>query len=432
MGRKLRKIAIFGASPDTGNMGVSALFYSTVSGVLEFIPDVSFVVMDNGWGKRTETHQLGENQSIEMTHIGVRGGRKYYKPENLATQSFLAGWGPLGAVANSVIRELDECDAILDVSGGDSFSDIYGSSRFLNVVRPKLIAIKRKIPLILMPQTYGPYSDKKYEKMAKKAVLGADMVWARDTPSFENMKALIGNNFNPAKHKVGIDLAFKLNKRSAEAEIGERIKNFISADRGKHPLIGFNVSGLIYQDPENARKHYGFKADYISLITDFFLWIFENTQANIVVIPHVMSPPGHYESDYGASLEVLEVLGSQYSDRITVSPNCLDQNQTKWLISKMDWFCGTRMHSTIAALSTGVPASAIAYSDKTKGVFETCLQGDEVRDPRIETTEEVVKNLTSSYKNRDDIRASLADALPEVLKQSTEQLKIISDFIKKC
>ena len=119
----------------------------------------------------------------------------------------------------------------------------------------------------------------------------------------------------------------------------------------------------------------------------------------------------------------------KHKDRVFVSPDTFDQNQVKWLISNMDWFCGTRMHSTIAALSRGVPTSAIAYSDKTKGVFETCGQGREVFDPRTLDTKEMIEGLKSSFLRRGDLLASLEKSLPDIKRRVDEQLSIISNCI---
>ncbi len=47
-------------------------------------------------------------------------------------------------------------------------------------------------------------------------------------------------------------------------------------------------------------------------------------------------------------------------------------SEAKWFIAQCDWFTGAMMHATIGALSSGVPALALAYSGKMQGVFETC------------------------------------------------------------
>jgi polysaccharide pyruvyl transferase WcaK-like protein len=344
--------------------------------------------------------------------------------------SAAASAGPLGALVNSNIRAIDQATAVLDVSGGDSFSDIYGTKRFFSIVRPKLIAIRRGIPLILLPQTYGPYQDPRLKAIAAKAVRGAEMCWARDERSFAILRDLLGGTFDPDRHRCGVDLAFGLEPRDASDALSTELRSMLDADRSAHPLVGFNISGLIYADPEKAVSRYRFKADYRALINQFLSWLLESTDANLVLIPHVMSPAGHYESDPGASAEVARALTGRFPGRVVVSPDSLDQSQAKWLIARTDWFCGTRMHSTIAGLSSGVPTATVSYSDKAKGVFESCAQGDQVIDPRQLDTEEVVERLKQSFEALASVKASLAEHLPAVKRQAEDQMDAIAQRIR--
>jgi polysaccharide pyruvyl transferase WcaK-like protein len=50
--------------------------------------------------------------------------------------------------------------------------------------------------------------------------------------------------------------------------------------------------------------------------------------------------------------------------------NDLISPQVKYLISKMDFFVGTRMHANYAAIFTNTPVFGLAYSYKFKGAFE--------------------------------------------------------------
>jgi polysaccharide pyruvyl transferase WcaK-like protein len=80
------------------------------------------------------------------------------------------------------------------------------------------------------------------------------------------------------------------------------------------------------------------------------------------------------------------------------------------------------MHSGIAALSSGVPTAAIAYSIKTAGVFETCDQGEHVVDPRSSDIEQVVERLWWSWENRASAKLSLSARLPRVLAKVEQQM----------
>ena len=67
------------------------------------------------------------------------------------------------------------------------------------------------------------------------------------------------------------------------------------------------------------------------------------------------------------------------------------------------------MHACIAALSQGIPCVGIAYSRKFHGVFETVGMQDWVVDARTATDEAAVARVLELYRQRDEVRASLAE-----------------------
>ncbi|HET6890018.1 MAG TPA: polysaccharide pyruvyl transferase family protein [Pyrinomonadaceae bacterium] len=424
------KLALFGAPPDTPNMGVSALFASAIEGLTRELGDVSWVVFDNGLGRRTTAFSMAGGTNIALTLFGARVGRRYYRPENLAAMRLAARFGSLGAWLNEGVRLIDSCDAVLDVSGGDSFSDIYGLKRFSGVHWPKQIALSRGKPLLLMPQTYGPFRDVQVLSLAKSATRGAAMAWARDSNSFEELKRLLGPFYAPEAHREGVDMAFTLAAREPAGRIPPVLASWLSESPRSVPLVGVNVSGLIYNDPARAKSNYRFVADYRSVVTRFVALLLKQTTARIVLISHVMDRPGHYESDIEACQCVAEALPEGASERVFVAPIDLDQSEAKWLISRLDWFCGTRMHSTIAGLSSGVPTAAIAYSDKTRGVFATCGVADQVFDPRAIDTDGVIAELWAAYQSRSVVRATLLRHLPAVLATARGQMRDIAACVR--
>lgn len=410
------RVAVFGAAPDTPNMGVSALYASILHSIGSVLCPVDFVVFDNGLGADREEQPLplGLAKGVSITRHGARVGRRYYLPENLRFMAFAAAMGSVGPSLNRAIGLIDSCDAVLDISGGDSFSDIYGRSRFSLIHLPKAIAIARKKPLLLLPQTYGPFQSADVRRSAKTVLSGAAMAWARDDRSFEVMKELLGRGFDPDRHQCGIDMAFGLPATRPAGGFGAPLEQWLADRNVFEPLVGFNISGLIYNDPASASRQYKLTADYRQAVIDFLSGLLARTRARVVLIPHVMDRPGHYESDLAACHEVARALPGGES-RLCVAAGNFDQSEVKWLISRMDWFCGTRMHSTIAALSSGVPTAAIAYSDKTLGVFESCGQGAHVWDPRSLRTPEIVAGLWESFLSR--------SAAAEQLLQSQQGLQ---------
>jgi len=224
---------------------------------------------------------------------------------------------------------------------------------------------------------------------------------------------------------------FGLGPGKARAKMPRNLVDWISESPRSTPVIGINISGLIYKDPARASSHYRFVADYRAVMVGLVRRLLETTTARIVLVPHVMDRPGHYESDQEACIDVLGAVDNKLAGRVRVAPIDLDQSEVKWLISQMDWFCGTRMHSMIAALSSIVPTAAVAYSDKTLGVFETCNQAAQVFDPRILQTEAVMEGLLQSFTDRESLRESLVSSLPQVKEMASAQMRDTAQYIRR-
>jgi colanic acid/amylovoran biosynthesis protein len=409
--RRPLSVGLFGAAPDTGNLGVTALCLSAVQGVWTAAPGSCVTVFDHGRGVRA--WERGDGGSSRLA--GAYFTRRLYRQESFgAIDASLR----LGGLGNRVARTLRSLDAVLDVSGGDSLTDLYGSWRLKSILAPKLLAIRRGIPLILLPQTYGPFRDQRAREAAARVVRRAVMAWARDEPSYGVLRDLLGDEFDPERHRCGVDLAFLLPMERPHAtfldQMPDWLRETLENRMGRRaPLIGINVSGLIWHDPERQRR-YGFIADYRRVVLGLLRRLLEETDATIMLVPHVVASTGSYESDADACSQARATLVDEcpaFAGRVAVAPELGDPRHAKWLISRCDWFCGTRMHATIAALSSSVPTSAVAYSPKTRGVFGTCGQGDQVGDPTRLDAGAMIEHLWGSWLGRDEARHRLARSL---------------------
>lgn len=419
-------IAFFGASPRTNNMGVNALFASTIAGVRNRIPRVDFTVFDSALGDRRESFHVDSGEPVPLRFLGYRTGKRIHRSENLFQMNLASKLGGLGSSLNAGVAAIRESVATLDVSGGDSFTDMYPDDRIHLIAGCKELVLRLNRPLILLPQTYGPF-DESLDR-ASRIVQASTACFARDERSFESLKKMLGRHFDPDRHRCGVDMAFGLEVRSAEAELPPEMLSWLADERT--PLIGLNISGLIGNSPSIGREKYGFKADYRQIVSEFVRWLLSETEARVVLVPHVMTASGQSESDVSACDWLKAQFAGEDAKRIAVSPTSMDQSQVKWLISKFDWFSGTRMHATIAGLSSLVPTSTVAYSDKAIGVFESCGQGREVFDPRVLGTDEVVERMKDSFGRRDELKTSLKEHLPRVKEQAATQMDELVDIIQ--
>ncbi len=414
-------LALFGGGFDTANLGVGALTESCIRGLVGRLPGADVLVFDHSEGhEQRELPAAGDVPAAPYTRAGGRWSKKIWRSDSLANLEFSL---KLGGLANPIARRLRSASAILDISGGDSFSDIYGQWRYDRIVQTKRMALDAGLPLILLPQTYGPFKDAKNRATAADLVRGSAQSWARDAISFARLKELLGQDFDPDRHRQGTDVAFGLPPRRPE-----RLPNDLSellAERGT-PIVGLNVSGLILNDLEKANRDFGFRADYGQLVRGLLRKLLDDSDARVLLVPHVIRPLGHYESDPQACQTLFNELSPDEQKRVSILPSSFDQGEIKWVIGQCDWFCGTRMHSTIAALSSGVPTAAIAYSIKTQGIFDACDSGDAVSDPMQLDTADAGAVLWSAWENRRSARERLAAALVGVKAKATEQMDAIA------
>jgi polysaccharide pyruvyl transferase WcaK-like protein len=415
-----KQVAIFGAAQDTGNLGVTALSQSIVIGLWQRGLR-NAVVFDHGRGLRAEHRNIGA-EGITFHAQGAIGGLRLYRPENL-TRALAEN--RIGLTFNPIVRTVRNSAAILDISGGDSFSDIYGRKRFVAVTQPKHLALDAGTPLVLMPQTYGPFSDPARRQEASDILRRSRLAFARDVRSFELMKDMLGQSFDPARHVCGVDVAFGLPVSEPLPAARDAFLSWRYRQKGR--LVGFNVSGLLFNQPAEAMRMFGLRSDFRSLALSFVRKLLEDTDASLLLMPHVLDRQGSHESDEEAVRAVREEFGSSFGARIFVPDITHCATQAKWYISRCAWFTGARMHATIGALSSGVPALALAYSGKMRGVFESCGQGHSVVDLRSEPTEQAVLDaMFSSLADADHNRRRLAEALPRTLAQATRQFDCIT------
>lgn len=413
------KASLFGASPSTGNQGVNALCWSTLAGLAQRGCN-DLHVFD--YGRKSVAALHGTHK---YTLHGMTVGKRFWHPGHLGASRLAAA---AGSRKFGLLNVVDESDLVLDVSGGDSFTDLYGTSRFRQIIAPKEIALRLNRPLVLLPQTFGPFAGAASRRTARRLIDGAALAYARDTESYARLKTLLADRFDPARHRLGVDLAFGLPAQEP-GTIEPGIAHAL-AEKNAPQLVGLNISGLVANQPGKAARKFGLTCDYPALIRELLIRFLDETDVRLLIVPHVHAPEGHFESDLDASISLLAGLPSRYqsavAERVSVAAKPMDACELKWLIRQCDWFCGTRMHATIAAISSGVPTAALAYSLKTRGVFRSCGVEQSVVDLRQPGTTDVVQQVMNLWHQREEDRSMLSRYLPRVHAVAARQLDEIA------
>ncbi len=413
-------IILAGCAPDSGNLGVVALGYSLAIGLTERLPNQPIVLLGFGGNRVHSMRHNGTTLSFDV--LGLNHSRRLYSPNASSNLGLLL---KLGTPWTKLASTLQQARLLIDISAGDSFSDIYGQHRYDGVCFLKEVMLRLGKPVIFLPQTYGPFATDESRERASQLVREARACWARDEDSFQVLRDLLKDDFDPAKHRQGVDVAFLLPVKTPSKTVTELVE---AKSANGQRMIGLNISGLVYNTPEQSKVEFKLKADYRRVVHELLLGLLEQSEHQVALISHVFGGNDR-DSDPPACQAVYEQLPTHLRERVWVAPTFDDPREIKWLISQCDWFCGTRMHATIAGLSSGTATASIAYSMKTRGVFESCGVADQVIDPRHLDTEEVVRQTLQSFHDRDTTRARLAAALPATLEIARLQMDDIAALI---
>lgn len=276
------------------------------------------------------------------------------------------------------ITLLRQCDIVFNICAGDSFSDIYGKKRLLMQVFANLLVRLFRKPLVMSPQTIGPFSSFLGKRLGKVGLYVADRIYARDHLSMQYLSQMKCHN----KSEEVIDVAFALPFEHPSRESNASIR------------VGINVSGLLYNGGYTGRNEFGLALDYRALVEGSCEFFLSQPDVEVYLVPHVITDTVVVEDDFRVSKKIIE----RYPG-LRLSPRFSCPIEAKSFISGMDFFTGARMHACIAAFSSGVPVLPMAYSRKFNGLFNS-LGYSHVLDCLAFDTASALQMLSQAFERR--------------------------------
>ena len=292
-------------------------------------------------------------------------------------------------------RAVRNADLVIDIGGGDSFADIYGRRRLTQMFLMKYLTHMARRPLVLAPQTFGPFRYRLSTMLARQTVRRGAIVATRDNLSTACLRDELGVTGEIIEASdVALRLPYDL---PSPKEDGDPVR------------VGINVSGLLMSGGYTHNNMFGLKADYPALIHDLIRRFAEQPgPCEIHLVPHVSSWTGEgeaVEDDRSASLKLRESFPF-----VKVAPAFASPSEAKSYIAGLDFFTGARMHACIAAFSSGVPVVPMAYSRKFAGLFGS-LGYHETVDCTTQTAEEILERLLLAFARRADLAQAQKGAL---------------------
>lgn len=435
---------LLGASLDTGNLGVSALAASALFLIKLHWPEAKVCILG---GREFKTDRLEiDGRPVEIETYPVRYCR------NLLIKNHI--WKILVAVAlkqifyfqapkiqgkyqtthclssvddyKSTLQTLINADLICDITGGDSFSDIYGMGRFVRGYLLKRICQMTGKPFVMLPQTYGPFKSLLAKWMAKRILQKTHSIYSRDKEGLKVIESLIGKS---EKIKLCPDVAFTLGTKAPVTSNQLLLAVIRGIEKKNHvpkedilQLIGLNVSGLLYHGGYTGKNEFGIKDDYKQLVRSIIDYFFSMEQTKILLVPHVVPEAWEAENDLIACRRLKESLPVAIQDRVVIAESepglpFYDQYEIKYLIGCCSFFLGSRMHATIAAISQCIPTIGLAYSKKFAGVYEIAGVENCVADLRMLRNEDIMSIIRMNYNNMGLIKEQLKKMIPDIKKR---------------
>lgn len=264
--------------------------------------------------------------------------------------------------------------------GGDGFSDIYGERTFMNRMNQTWILRKANVPLLMLPQTIGPFKSRKCYDIAVDIMRYAKDIYVRD------------GKFVSEFDKLGL-------KYSQTKDISSLMKPEPWDIKIEPKAVGLNVSGLAYCNTFSGLEG---QFDAYPLLVERIIDHFREKGCIVYLIPHSY---GYTKPIADDDMLACREAYNRLSDKshVVLVDKDMTAPQVKYIISRMNFFIGARMHANFAAIYTGVPVFGTAYSYKFEGAFNANgldgkKQTEIINNMKIEDIERYITKIEDYYR----------------------------------
>ncbi len=245
----------------------------------------------------------------------------------------------------NAFKEIKKLDAVFDGSYGDGFTGIYGTARNgIQCLRKQIVYWAGK-PLFLLPQTYGKYKHP-FQMWSKRIIRNATLAYARDDTA-----QLVPD----CGVKTTSDMAFMLPYDKTQFKFEGGKKRF-----------GINVSSLLWDD--ETGKRFNLTVDYRDFYKKLINYLLVHTDFEIHLIPHVIDSDNYSKPENDC--RSIDELARMFESKLYIAPAFASVLEAKSYIANMDMFLGSRMHSTIGAISSGVTTIPFSYAHKFESLYQ--------------------------------------------------------------
>ncbi len=392
-----------------GNRGCEALVRGTAKMISSVLPDARILCPLKDIERDSQQWSAAESFGVSFVSCPTfPENLRWWARANRIIPLERLGF-PLFQTDEDTVSNLSDASALI-MTGGDNLTLDYGVLSLYQWCRIVENAIEMGVPAVLWAASVGPFSkNPRVEKVMAQHLKRYAAITVRETVTLNYLQSI-----GVEQAELVADPAFLLTPEPFDL-------TDIRLDDTRI-VLGFNVSPLI----RKFRKNEANAKEMDREIVTFLRQVVEHADMSIILIPHVDPLDGTaHNSDWHYMKGLYNEL-TDLGDRIAILPPTLNASQLKHVIGKCDYFIGARTHSTIAALSQGVPTISIAYSTKAIGINQDLYGSTRyvLETPNV-TKQSLADALSLLQSENAEIRAILADKLPEWRERAKFSVKAL-------
>ena len=282
------------------------------------------------------------------------------------------------------------------------------------------LALKLKKQVYIMPNSYGPFKNKKNIKYVNKILNKCKFASARESISASKETNGLSRNID-----LYPDLGFFLTMDESK-DIKNKIINQYRIDVENKKYVAITVRPYrFYGSKDPKQKYEEYKKSFTKIVE-----YLNSLEYNVLLVVHTRAENDH-ENDEKCIREIYEMIEDK-SKCIVIKDDSLNCKQIKLIYSFCDFIIGTRFHSVIFSLEKMIPAIAITYGGhKGDGIMKD-MHLSEYAIKIDEISYEILKEkIGLLLKNKDQIRNKIAKYLEWTNKRYEEMIKIIKSEFKQ-
>lgn len=263
-----------------------------------------------------------------------------------------------------VEADRERYDALL-IIGGDNLSEYYGKL-FPIIEVYKLFIYSKKIPVILVGQTMGPFTS--YRKNLVSFFLKSRniSIYTRDDNCFNYLK----NELRLTNVKPGRDLAFiDLPMQSDVDQLNSILNRYKLLTNNYITIVS---SGLIKCYCSNEKQYLEKFTELINKLCEFK----KLDGKKIVILAHVVKPEN--SDDRNVMKYIQKNLENRSKEKVTFIFDELLPHEARYILGNGLLTVTGRMHAAVSTFQCHKPAISLSYSVKYAGVIGNGLDMDKL------------------------------------------------------